>query len=233
SALAYPAFTIVLAVVIYILFASFVVQPFRIIVEEFQLTLPVNTTVLFWVSSTGLGWFVSLLGVLGLVLVALRLIGGRAAWSWMMAQLPLVGGAWQCTGAAEMLRGLSLLTEHRIPLPDALRLAGGGITDAYVGQLCRDLATRVEQGSPLFMAILEQRTLPLSIVPIVRWGEQHGLLGEGLKSAAEMLEGRLRMRSLILIQVIPPLALLVVGVLILSLVGIITSTLFSLLQGLI
>ncbi|MCI0361901.1 MAG: type II secretion system F family protein [Planctomycetaceae bacterium] len=232
AALTYPAITLVLAVVIYILFALAIVNPIATIVNEFGMDIPINLNVIEWISSTGLGLLAAAAGIAVVLLILLRLIGGRAAWSWMITQLPLVGGTWHWTGVAEMLRSLALLVEHQVPLPEALRLTGAGIQDAYVGQLCRDLAARVEQGTPLFMAIVHQRSLPLSIVPLVRWGQTQGMLADGLKSAAEMLEGRLRIRSTLIVQVVPPLIFIIVGVMILSLVFVVLSLMFNLLQGL-
>jgi type II secretory pathway component PulF len=232
TALAYPAFVVALAVLIYILFAMMIVQPFRDIISDMNLRVTGNLAAVFWVSTTGLTWFLWSLAILTGMLVVLRLVGGRMAWSWMVTQLPLVGGTWHWTGAAETLRSLGLLIEHRLPLPEALRLAGDGATDAYVGRLCHGLARRVEQGTPLFLAILEQRGLPLSIVPLVRWGEQNDVLPDGLKSAAEMLEGRLRMRSLLLIQVIPPLVFILVGLIALSFITLVMGTMLTMMQGL-
>jgi type II secretory pathway component PulF len=232
AALTYPAITLVLAILLYVLFAKAVVQPFRSVVEDFGLKVPFNTAVLFWVSETGLTWLGwSVVIVVG-ILIALRLVAGPAVWSMLISQLPLVGPAWHWTGVAEMLRCLGLLVEHSVPLPEALKLTGEGITDASVGRACRGLAARLEAGQPLFMAILDQRALPVSIVPLVRWGEQSGTLAEGLRSAAEMLEGRLRFRTAMLIQIIPPIMFLIVAVLIVPLFTALLSTMMVLIQGL-
>ena len=232
TALAYPAFVAALALLIYILFAMAIVRPFYEIINEMNLRISANLSAVFWVSTTGLAWFLWSLAILTGMLLALRLVGGRMAWSWMVTQLPLIGGTWHWTGVSEMLRSLGLLIEHRLPLPEALRLAGDGTSDAYVGRLCHGLARRVEQGTPLFLAILQQRGLPLSIVPLVRWGEQNDVLPDGLKSAAEMLEGRLRMRSLLLIQVVPPLVFILVGLMVLSFITLVMGTMLTLIQGL-
>ena len=149
-----------------------------------------------------------------------------------MTNLPLIGTAWHWSGVVEMLRCLSLLVEYRLPLPKALRLAAGGIADAYVARQCQLLAARVEQGSSLTMAIVGLRTLPLSIAPLVRWGEQQDCLGDALRWAAEMLEGRLRLRAGMLVQVIPPVVFVLIGVMAISLVGMIVGTLVPLIQGL-
>jgi type II secretory pathway component PulF len=152
--------------------------------------------------------YTSLAAIVVVAAVA-RLLGGRAGWSWLIGNLPLIGRAWHWTGVAEMFRCLSLLIEHRVPLPEALRLTAGGISDAYVAQQCRLLAGRVEQGTSLTMSLVNLRTLPLSIVPLVRWGEQSDSLAPPC-SAAEMI-GRLEMRGRLLIQIIPPIVFVLVG----------------------
>jgi type II secretory pathway component PulF len=232
AALAYPVVSLFLFAVVFIVFASFVVPPFRQLVEEIGIRLPFNTRAIFWLSGTGAALLVTVAGVTALGLVALRTIGGRAAWSWLMTNLPLVGPAWHWTGSAEMLRCLSLLVRHDVPLPEALRLAAGGIADGYVGQQCRRLASQIEGGASLTMSLIELRTLPLSIVPLVHWGERQGALAEALRAAAEMLEGRLRMKTAMLGQVIPPVIFVFVGIMVCSLVGMIAGTLIPVLQGL-
>jgi type II secretory pathway component PulF len=90
----------------------------------------------------------------------------------------------------------------------------------------------MEQGTPLFMALIHQRALPLSIVPLVRWGEENDELPESLRSGAEMLEGRLRLRATLLVQILPPLIFIVVGMLVLSLYLAVSGSMVRLIQGL-
>ena len=126
---------------------------------------------------------------------------------------------------------MSLLVEQHVPLPEALRLTADGITDGYVGSQCRRLAALVEQGTSLTMSLIELRTLPVSIVPLVHWGEQHGLLADGLRSAAEMIEGRLDLRSDMLVQIVPPVTLILVGWMAISMTLALFLPLISLIQG--
>jgi type II secretory pathway component PulF len=232
AALAYPALSIVLFILVFIEFNVFVISPFKTLVEDLGLRLPMNTRAIFWLSTVG----VQCLGVLAVAtaigLLGVRVLGGRAAWSGLVSNTPLIGVAWHWTGVVEMLRCLALLVQYRLPLPESLRLAAGGIADAYVAEQCRLLATRVEQGTSLTMALIGARTLPLSIVPLVRWGEQNDCLADALRTAAAMLEGRLRLRTGMLIQVVPPMVFVFVGVMALSLMGMIAGTLISLVRGL-
>jgi type IV pilus assembly protein PilC len=232
AALAYPLLTLALAALVFALFAGFVVRPFEEMAKELQLILPFNASSLFYASRVGPQLLAIIAGSSLVGLVVLRLVAGKAGWSWLISCLPLIGPAWHWTGVAEMLRGLGLLLEHRVPLPEALRLTAGGITDAHVGVVCGQLASRVEGGAPLWGAIVDSRSLPLSIVPLIHWGEEHDALPEACRSAAEMLEGRLRLRSDLLVQVLPPFIFVIVGVLIGSLMAMFITTGYSLLRGL-
>jgi type II secretory pathway component PulF len=211
AALAYPTLAVLLAVGVYVLFATVIVSPFKQMYEEFGLKLPPMTTQFLRSCEVAVPMLVLLVGSALATAVAARVFGGRAGWSWLLTNLPLVGNAWHWTGVAETLRCLSLLVQHRVPLPEAMRLAADGATDAYVGNQCRHLADSVEQGTSLTMALVQRHTLPVSIVPLVRWGEQHDALSAALLSAAEMIEQRLEMRANLLVQIIPPIVFVVVG----------------------
>ena len=232
AALAYPLLTLALTGAVFVLFAVYVVRPFEEITTDMQLQLPFNASALFYLSRVGPELFLIVAGVSLAGLLVLRLFAGRAGWSWLMTMMPLIGPAWHWTGVAEMLRGLGLLVDHRVPLPEALRLTAGGITDAHVGNVCLQLARRIDAGAPLWGAVVEARSLPLSIVPLIHWGEEHDALAEALRAAAEMLEGRLRVRSGLLAQVLPPFIFVIVGVLIGSLLALFLTTMINLIQGL-
>jgi type IV pilus assembly protein PilC len=211
AALTYPALSVLLAMAVFLLFAIMVVPPFEEMFEDFGLRLPMMTEQFIRSSKMAVPLFACFAAAFLAIVVAARLFGGRTGWSWLMTNLPLIGNAWHWTGVAEMLRSLGLLVEHRVPLPEALRLTAGGITDAYVASQCRALASRVERGTSLTMSLVGLRTLPLSIVPLVRWGEENDSLAAALRSAAEMIEGRLDLRATLLVQVIPPIVLVTVA----------------------
>ena len=231
AAIAYPILVLAMTTAVYVLFLVFVVRPFGEMYADFELELPTWTLMLLWTANTGVNVFLAAAASLVLVLIALRLIFGGAGWSWLLTNVPLLGPVWHWTGAAEMLRSLSLLVDHRVPLPEALRLTAGGISDAHIGDQCRALARRVEQGSPLWAALVELRSLPLSIVPLIHWGEKGDALAEALRTAAEMLEGRLRVRSGLLIVILPPAMFVLVGMVAASMIALFMP-LIALIQGL-
>lgn len=228
----YPALALFLAVAVFLLFSLLVVPVFARMYEEFGLKLPAMTTMTIWAADAGSRIVVAVGGILIVCVIALRLLFGAAGWSLIVTSTPVIGMPWHWSGVAEALRLLGLMVEHRVPLPEALRLTSGASRDAYLANQLRKLAERVEQGTSLTMSLVRLRTLPLSIVPLVRWGERHGELGDALRSAAQMLEGRMNLRTDMLIQVIPPILLIFVGATAASTVVGLVLPLIALIQGL-
>jgi type IV pilus assembly protein PilC len=232
AALAYPALSLMLAAAIFLFFQTMIVPTFRRMFEGFGLKLPAATELLFTTTRFFELFLVPFLIGVVIAASAIRLFAGNLGWSWLLSSMPLLGKVWHWTGVIEMLRGLSLLVQKRVPLPEALRLTANGISDSYVATQCQKLATRVESGSSLTMSLVQLRTLPLSIAPLVRWGEQHDSLDEALRSAAEMIESRLRLRTTLLAQVVPPLVFVFVAICVASTFVSLFLPLISLIQGL-
>ena len=102
------------------LFLTLTVAPvFKQMLTEFQLRLPLPTEVFFSLSDVWMPLTLSELAVVVLGLVAVRLFGGRRAYSQLMGAIPIVGKLWYWSGSAEGLRALGLLVENQIPLPQA------------------------------------------------------------------------------------------------------------------
>ena len=232
AALAYPFISLALTFLLFLFLTVTVAPVFKKMLTEFQLRLPLPTKVFFWLSDVGMPLGLSGLAVVVLGLVAVRLFGGRRAYSQLMGALPIIGKLWYWSGSAEGLRALGLLVENQIPLPQALTLAADGISDAYTSQSCRELGKRAEAGQPLWEALLRTRYLPMSIIPVIRQGEQQGTLDASLRTAARMLEDRIRNRSALVIQVLPPLIFVLVALLIGMLFTAMYLPMIGLIQGL-
>jgi type II secretory pathway component PulF len=232
AALAYPGIAVAMAIAVFLLFGLLIIPIFRTLYAEFGLKLPMPTIYLFRTAEFAMVAFPLLALFAVSISIGARLFGGRAGWSFLIANLPLIGSAWHWTGVAEMLRCLELLVERHVPLPAALRLTAAGLRDAYVSQQCSRLATSIEEGRSLTMALVGLRTLPLSIVPLVRCGEQQEQLAPSLRSAAEMLENRLKVRTHVVAQIVPPLVFVFVGVCFASAIIALYLPMISLIQGL-
>ena len=174
--LLYPLIVVVLAMAVLLFVSYFVTGPISQMIEEFALRLPMATQLVFWWRDTG--WRILGPAMLGfLTVVSLyRLIAGRARWQRLISTMPLFGGLSQATAIAEWPGLLNVLLKHEVPLPDALRLAGHGMRNAYIGGVSLRLADGVARGRSLSQMMFTFRAIPSSLIPLLEWGEQSGTL---------------------------------------------------------
>jgi len=231
-ALAYPAMCVVVALAVLTFLAWNVVPQFRTMFSEFELQIPGQTVAVFWMADYFPSLAFAVLGAGLLLAFLLRLLGGASAWYWALSQVPLVGKVWHWSAAAEGLRVAGLLVEQQMPLPPALELAGEGLSDAYVGGAFQSLAGHAEAGVPLWSGMLRDRRLPLSLVPLLRAGQQTGQMAASFRSAAEVLEQRIEQRCDLITAVVPPILFIALAVIILATFSALVLPLAVLLQGL-
>jgi type IV pilus assembly protein PilC len=217
SALAYPAILLALTVGMFLGLAAFISPMVRSLVEDFDFALPTISLWMLQVGEYGPPVVLGTLAAAALVALVIRFGLGAVWWRRTLAGIPLLGPVWHWMAVAETSRMLATLVKRRTPLPDSLRLAAEGTSDANVAAVCRSLAGGVEQGSDLALLIAMSGRLPTSLAPLVRWGTTTDRLDEAFLAAAEMLEGRVRLRASLLRGILPPFVFLAAASLALAL----------------
>jgi type II secretory pathway component PulF len=216
SALSYPAILFTVTAVLFLGMAWFIAPTLRDLYEDFELEVPLVTVWIVFVGSYAATFLIGAAVALASIMLA-RLVLGAVRWRRVVAAVPLFGPLWRWTAVAEMARLLAALVKRQVALPDALRLTASGLYDANLAGVCRELANEVEQGRDLALLIALSPRLPASLAPLVRWGQISGRLDEAFESAAEMFEGRVRLRASLLRTVLPPFVFLAAAALALTL----------------
>jgi len=230
--LAYPLVLVIVATVIGVGISVGLMGSFVDMFADMESDSPPFTNFFVWFQQTGVFWAIGLSGLVVVAATLLRLLGGAARWSRVVATLPLVGPLWHWSGIAELARLLGVLLEQDVPLPDALRLAASAAWDANVREVGGNLAAGAEQGGRLSELMSATPRVPASLVPIVRWGERAGQLPEAFRVAAEMFEGRLQMRAELVRTILPPLVFVAVACSVLMLLAGLFLPMISMIQSL-
>ncbi len=109
------------------------------------------------------------------------LSGNRAPWMWS-----IVANFHRASFAGM----LALLVKHQLPLPEALRLAGGASSGRRIRKTADELADDVQSGNTLAQSLSTRRAFP----PFMRWmisnGEKQGALGATLHQASDIYRHR-------------------------------------------
>ena len=176
-------------------------ESFLEVYEDFELDLSFDPTIFM---APPISWtaFILLTGV-GILLIPMLLTPSQAAM--LRRSIPLLGKIFWWYETLDLIVKLRLLIAQNIPTSKALRLASDSLMSRRMVQLAPLWASEMDQGRSLADVWLTSMDIPVSILPLIRWGEQSGNLGEALASAEELLKDRLVMRRELIRKIGPPI----------------------------
>lgn len=208
-AIAYPLLLFALWIALVVYLAMTVVPSLGQLFMDFKTVQPWATRLLLSISGPKVMTTVAfLLAAIPMFLLGLKVSLRPLGWQRMLIELPLYGPTLLWRGVANWSRLLGLLVRHGVPLPEATKLASEGIYSPVVAVDGLRVSRMVASGRTMAEAMQSVRNLPASMVPLVRWGEEHNSLPEALDSVADMFENRVQMRAMLLQSILPPLALI-------------------------
>jgi general secretion pathway protein F len=188
----YPGILVTVVLFTLVVLLGFVLPRFEQLFIESDAPLPLATRVVL-----GLGRFVADYGMYAALAIAagavalirwLRSASGRLALHRWMLRTRILLGLPAMIDTARLLRTLSTLLGNGLPLPAALRVARGTLSNHALRAALDEAAKRVKAGERLHIALAVQKEFPPVAAQLVRVGEETGKLDELLLSAAEYLE---------------------------------------------
>jgi type II secretory pathway component PulF len=210
-AVAYPILLVALTVALVGFLAWFVIPGFRQIFADFRTQLPWQTLVLIWLGEGhGLNLLAVVVGVALVVIVGLRIALSDSGWWRLVMRVPFVGPMLLWRGVADWSRLAALLLEQGLSLPESLGLAASGTRDPYIAAQGQRVSRSIGLGTRLGDALAMEPGMPKSLAPLVSWGEAQGALPDAFRTAGEMFENRVQLRSALLQSILPPIAFIIV-----------------------
>lgn len=203
-ALFYPAIVLLATYGLFVGFVVFMVPRLEEVYRQFRLPIhgwmpllrTLHDTVYLW----GPGLFVA----------------ACVLWLWRGRSLTGNGAPWMWSIVANFHRAgfagmLSLLLDHHVPLPEALRLAGAASGERRIRESSDAVAGDVESGERLAASLATRRAFS----PFMRWmissGEQQGALAATLRQVSDVYHRRALNRAESVKIVLPILLTVIVG----------------------
>ena len=192
SALVYPSILFAVVLLTLIVLLGFVLPRFEQLFVESDAPLPLATRVVLAVGRfvADYGLYLCVATAAGVIVTVrwLRTEAGRLALHRWMLRSRLLLGLPAMIDTARLLRTLSTLIGNGLPLPSALRVARGTLSNHALRVALEEAAKRVKAGEHLHVALAAQKDFPPVAAQLARVGEETGKLDELLLSAAEYLE---------------------------------------------
>jgi len=223
SALVYPS--ILAAVVLFTLtmLLIFVLPRFQAMFAESEAPLPWSTRAVLSIGQciADYWWALALMAAAftGAALLALRSPRGRRSLDRWLLSTRLTFGLPASINTACLLRTVSSLCGNGLPLPTALKIARGTLSNRCLFNALHEVMSAVRAGQPLSQALGRAELFPAIAVQLTRVGEETGKLDELLDSAATVLEEESQLRLERLLTLIVPLTTILMGLMVAALIG--------------
>ncbi len=222
GAMVYPLFLMVFSVAIVSLLMIKVVPN---VVQVFSGTgqaLPGITQGLIATSSFFVNWWwLMLILIVGTIVGANTLLQKPAiqlSWHRKILTLPLFGKLSRNINTSRFASTLSILTSSGVPLVDAMRIAGGVMSNCWLQGRVKEATQKVSEGSSLKNALQHAGYFPPMMLHMVASGESSGELDTMLSRVATSQEQDLQAFIGIVVSILPPIMLVLMAGAVLTIV---------------
>ena len=233
-AMIYPIIVSVVAVLILAGLLTYVVPQIVDVFANVNQQLPLPTRILIGLSNFlrqyGL-WLIVLLVIAGVTFrYLLRKEGPKRRYDSILLRAPLIGRLTRGLNTARFTSTLSILAGSGVPVLEALRIAGGVVTNIPMREAVRDAAIRVREGAPIGKSLGTSRLFPPMTIHLISSGEASGALEEMLERSAKNQEREMDSLIATMLGVLEPIMILVMGIIVLAIVLSILLPIFELNQ---
>ena len=197
SALTYPAFVLVIAIVVVIVLMVKVVPTFTSIFDSYGAELPLITRMLIGISNFFAKFYLVMILIVVLAILAYKFYtnteDGRLNMAKVQLKLPVLGNIASLNAASQFANNMSILMASGLPLNNAISITAKIFDNYYIGHEVGKMAGKVEEGKQLAYCMQESGCLPDILVDMVAVGEETGEMEQTLDTIAKYYDAELEM----------------------------------------
>lgn len=215
SALSYPVFVVVLAIVVVLIMLVFVFPAFKEMFDTAGAKLPAVTQICI-----DMGEFLKAKWYLLPIIIITFVWGTISLFKWetsrkkideILLSIPVVGDLIKYSAFSNFLSVLQVAYEAGIPVVNCLYLANMTFDNSKMNNAVKAAIKRVQEGMHLSMALKMTNIFPQMILFMISTGEQSGRLGDLMDQAVKFIDEELDRIVDALTKMIEPIMLIFIG----------------------
>jgi len=216
GAMVYPAVIICAMIGVGTLMLVMVIPKLADTFEELQIDLPPTTQFIIALANFVIDkWYLGAIGIfLGAIVFfqLLKVTEFKKIIDKITIKLPIFSPIIKTTNSAYTVRTLSSLIAAGTPLPRALEVTAGTMSNLYYKNAMEESATKVRKGEKLSAVLSAHKGIyPLIIIQMIAVGEETGETSTILEKLADFFEEEASNATKNLAAVIEPLLMIVIG----------------------
>lgn len=232
NSLIYPAFLVVLSIVMVGVVLTFVIPKFAELYRDLNVDLPLPTRILIAVGNVVHAQALFVIPALIAAAVALwvwvRTGAGRIWLDRFKMNVPVLGNLWTMFSMAQLSRTLAMLLQGGTPLLTALEVARDASGNTVISSSMAQAISEVREGKSLSDSLERTGHFPALALEMMRVGEQTGSLPEMLNHVADFYDEDVNVKSTALLSYVEPAILLFVAVFVAAILVALYVPIFSL-----
>ena len=199
SALAYPAFVLVVAIAVVIVLMIFVVPTFTAIFDSYDAQLPLITRILIGISNFFKDYILIILGVVAAIIIAYKIYSktekGKMNLAKLALKIPIFGNISILNAASQFANSMTMMLAAGLPVTRSILVTSKVISNYYLSNETGKLVGKVEEGHSIGDSMREQNIMPAILIDMVAVGEETGELEDTLKTTAGYYDAELEMAT--------------------------------------
>lgn len=235
NALTYPAFIIVLFVIVVAVMVTMVFPQITPIFAQSNVPLPFFTQVLLGISQfTANWWWVITIAVIAIVLLLINYFQteeGKAVLDTLTLKTPIVGPLFQKLYIARFAESARVLIRGGLTIPQSVEISSHTIGNTIYAELLHDAAEQIRKGKLLSQALASMPEFPPLVSQLISVGESTGRLDDLLGKVNDFYSREVDNVVGNLVELIQPILMVVIGVIIAILFASILLPIYNLSQA--
>ncbi len=197
SALAYPAFVLVIAVVVVIVLMAKVVPTFTSIFDSYGADLPFMTRMLIAISDFFRKYYLIILSIMAAGFIFYKIYGntekGKMQFAKLALKIPVLGNIRILSAASQFANTMTTMLGAGLPMTRCIASVAKVIDNYYISTETLKLGIKIQEGVALAAAMREQAIMPDILIDMVGVGEETGELEATLHTIAGYYDSELEM----------------------------------------
>ena len=195
GALMYPAFVLVLGIVVIIVMMVKVIPTFIEIFDGLDAELPAITVSLIVLSNFFQKYWGLLLGIAIVAFLVYKIYGnteeGRIKIAKAGLSIPVLGNIQTLNAASQFANTLVIMIEAGLPLTKAVSITAKAMDNYYISQEVGKMTGQIEEGRTLGDVMRDSGCMPDILTDMTAVGEESGELSQTLSTIAEYYDAEL------------------------------------------
>jgi len=219
GAMFYPLIILILAFVIGIALAFFVLPKITPIFTALKVDLPITTRFLIWFSDLIQNYgFIMIAILVGFIIFAIWLTRQKffkPVSHFLFLRLPIISKLSRYKNISQFCRTLGTLLRSGLSLDEALQITEKTVSNYYYKKSIAEIGGRISQGGTLSENLAEySKYFPRLAISMIRVGEKSGSLEEEFFNLANIYETEVDNTAKTLSTAVEPILLIIIGVIV-------------------